>query len=91
MPPADRPVALLIFGEHAREIITTDTGLWLSKVLVGDATEIGQWAEMQEVLREMGITDSAEQTLRQWASYVINRLAVKVRAACSRHPEVPGV
>jgi len=30
-----RPRLLLVFGEHAREVITSDTALWLARVLVG--------------------------------------------------------
>lgn len=77
-PTSDRPVALLIFGEHAREIITTDTGLWLAKVLVGDVADIARWPEMQPVLQGMGITGSAESALKQWASFIVNHMIVKV-------------
>lgn len=31
----DRPVIFLLFGEHAREIITSDTAYWLGRVLAG--------------------------------------------------------
>ena len=32
---AARPQVLLVFGEHAREIITSDTALWLARALTG--------------------------------------------------------
>lgn len=32
---AERPQLLLVFGEHAREIITSDTALWLARALTG--------------------------------------------------------
>ncbi len=33
--PPDAPNVLLVFGEHAREIITSDTALWLARALAG--------------------------------------------------------
>lgn len=30
-----KPNVLLVFGEHARELITSDTALWLGRVLAG--------------------------------------------------------
>jgi hypothetical protein len=32
-PP--KPNVLIVFGEHARELITSDTALWLGRVLAG--------------------------------------------------------
>jgi hypothetical protein len=32
---AGKPHVLLVFGEHAREVITSDTALWLARVLTG--------------------------------------------------------
>ena len=34
-PP--KPNVLIVFGEHARELITSDTALWLGRVLAGVA------------------------------------------------------
>lgn len=31
-PDAHKPVALLVFAEHAREIITSEVALWLTQV-----------------------------------------------------------
>lgn len=33
-------VVVLVFGEHAREIITTEVALWLTRLLIGDADDL---------------------------------------------------
>lgn len=33
--PLTKPVIFMLFGEHAREIITSDTALWFARVLAG--------------------------------------------------------
>ena len=35
--PETKPNILLVFGEHAREIISSDTALWLARTLTGTA------------------------------------------------------
>jgi hypothetical protein len=35
VPIEQRPTVLLVFGEHARELITSDTALWLARALTG--------------------------------------------------------
>lgn len=53
-----RPVAVLVFGEHAREVITTELGLWLSRVLLGEANaSVLAWPQTAAAFKEAGLLD----------------------------------
>ena len=68
-PPADqavqaRPAVLLVFGEHAREVITSELALWLARLLVGEVSELLQWQELAQVRTPCGA---------QWGQGPFNR------------------
>jgi hypothetical protein len=66
LPPAPR--VLFVFGEHAREVITTEVGLWLGRLLLddsggsggggssskGNSSSIREWPELHAALERAG-------------------------------------
>uniref|UniRef100_A0A7S0WFA8 Peptidase M14 domain-containing protein n=1 Tax=Chlamydomonas leiostraca TaxID=1034604 RepID=A0A7S0WFA8_9CHLO len=51
-----RPGAILVFGEHAREVIGSELALWLARALAGDAnTTLLTWPQVVSALREAGL------------------------------------
>ncbi|EFJ41462.1 hypothetical protein VOLCADRAFT_98500 [Volvox carteri f. nagariensis] len=76
---SDKPSVLLVFGEHARELITCEVGLWLSRVLVGDTAEISKWAEWPEAFKPLGIgPQDVAATVQGWVRRILDNLVVKV-------------
>ncbi|GIM03502.1 hypothetical protein Vretimale_8268 [Volvox reticuliferus] len=74
-----KPSVLLVFGEHAREIITSEVGLWFSRVLVGDTAEIFSWAEWPEAFKPLGISsENIAATVQGWVRRILDNLVVKV-------------
>ncbi|WIA13569.1 hypothetical protein OEZ85_007136 [Tetradesmus obliquus] len=41
-----KPVVLFVFGEHARELITSEVGLWLARLLVDNSSAVYEWPEL---------------------------------------------
>lgn len=80
-----RPRALLVFGEHVREVITTELALWLSRVLVGDVGEILTWEELAAAFAEADLPpDDLGGTLLEWGRQILEALVVQV-CSCVRH------
>ncbi|GLI67422.1 hypothetical protein VaNZ11_011618 [Volvox africanus] len=74
-----KPSVLLVFGEHAREIITCEVGLWFSRVLVGDTAEIFSWAEWPEAFKPLRISpENIASTVQGWIRRILDNLVVKV-------------
>ena len=46
-PDDDKARLLLVFGEHARELITAELALWLARVLVEEGAEYHAWTESE--------------------------------------------
>lgn len=81
VPDSRKAAALLIFGEHAREIITVECALWLSRVLIGDTAELLSWPELATAFGTLGVTpEQVEPTLKAWTAKVLDNLIVKVRS-----------
>ncbi|GAX73946.1 hypothetical protein CEUSTIGMA_g1396.t1 [Chlamydomonas eustigma] len=78
-PP--KPVAVLVFGEHARELITTEVCLWLSKVLLGDHKDFLSWSQTVEaVALAAPVTQEKDlsQWIQEWRSMILSKLTLKV-------------
>jgi hypothetical protein len=45
-----KPVVLFVFGEHARELITSEVGLWLARMLVDNSSAVYEWPELAAAL-----------------------------------------
>jgi len=74
-----RPVAVLVFAEHAREPITSEVAIWLSKVLVQDVDVMLGWPELSRVMGELHVRpESIKQTLQQWSEEVLSKLVLKI-------------
>ncbi|KAG2498170.1 hypothetical protein HYH03_003926 [Edaphochlamys debaryana] len=74
-----KALAVLVFGEHARELITCEVGLWLSRVLVGDTAELFAWKEWAEAFQPLGVAPEAVAgTVAQWVRRILDGLVVKL-------------
>ncbi len=65
---ADKKTVLLVFSEHAREIITSEVALWLSQLLVYESSAVSVWPELITALQNGTNTppDTVAQLLRHW-------------------------
>ena len=87
-PPLEaRPVLLLVFGEHAREIITSETALWLARALVGEAAALEAWpAGVAAAARTAGVLPQVGGTtqdalppaapLSAWSAWLLRRATI---------------
>ena len=50
VPDERKARLLLVFGEHARELVTSELALWLARVLVGESDEFDAWPESRAAL-----------------------------------------
>eukprot|EP00798_Chlamydomonas_sp_ICE-L_P011012 gene11012-18976_t len=74
-----RHAAILVFGEHAREIITTEVSLWMSKVLLGDGLELLDWHHTKELFILLGVQpDDIHSTVEAWTKQILSSLVLKI-------------
>jgi hypothetical protein len=78
-----KPVVLFVFGEHAREIITSEVGLWLARMLVDKSSAVYDWPELAEALEraENNSSSSNSSSSRDWPSVArawVHELLTKV-------------
>lgn len=84
IPEEGKARLLLVFGEHAREIITAELALWLARVLVGEDQEYESWDESKAAFaRSLGLWPPPMRGLRppdiqSWARWVRGRAVVKI-------------
>lgn len=84
IPEEGKARLLLVFGEHAREIITAELALWLAHVLVGEDQEYESWDESKAAFaRSLGLWPPPMSGLRppdiqSWARWVRGRAVVKI-------------
>jgi hypothetical protein len=91
VPDSNKAAVLLVFGEHAREIITCEVGLWLSRVLVGDTAELLAWPEMALAFEPLGVPASqVAATVEAWRHRALTNLVIKVGRPCMPQPYRPG-
>lgn len=57
-----RPAVLFVFGEHARELITPEVGIWLARMLVDANSSVYEWPELSAAFERAGI-DSSGRTI----------------------------
>ncbi|KAF8060049.1 Carboxypeptidase B [Scenedesmus sp. PABB004] len=54
-PAPAKPAVLFVFGEHAREVITSEVGVWLARVLVDNSSAAFDWPELGAALARAGV------------------------------------
>jgi hypothetical protein len=79
---------IFVFGEHCREIITTEVGLWLARLLVDDDSGVRLWPELHSALERAGEAPASAgaigaagawpDTIDAWASEVLEQLSIQV-------------
>ena len=57
-PPAlqQRPRVIFVFAEHCREVITSEVGLWLGRLLADANGHVRSWPELHAALERAGET-----------------------------------
>ncbi|GBF92370.1 hypothetical protein Rsub_05572 [Raphidocelis subcapitata] len=48
------PRVLFVFGEHCREVITSEVGLWLGRLLADENATVRDWPELHAALERAG-------------------------------------
>lgn len=74
-----KPQAMFVFGEHAREVITSEVGIWMARLFIDDSTRVHEWPELHEALKRAG--DSSNDwpgTIREWVQQILSKLTIKV-------------
>lgn len=75
---AGKEVVVLVAGEHARELITTEIALWFGRLLVGEETEeLHDWGPLQSIQATAWKSGWTQGTLREWASQLLERVTFK--------------
>jgi hypothetical protein len=50
-----RPAVLFAFGEHAREVITPEVGIWLARILVDANSSVYTWPELSAAFERAAV------------------------------------
>jgi hypothetical protein len=85
-PRKSKPVVLFVFGEHAREVITSEVALWLARLLTDSKSSIYSWPELAAALQRTAAESSSSSsnsshwpaTAWSWVQQVLQRLEVQV-------------
>lgn len=75
---AGKEVVLLVAGEHARELITSEIVFWLGKLLSGKDDELADWAAVQTATALAWKRGWAKGTLKEWAEDLLGKVVFKV-------------
>jgi hypothetical protein len=73
-----KEVILLVAGEHARELITSEIVFWLGKLLSGQDDELADWTAVQTATALAWKRDWAKGTLKEWAEDLLGKVIFKV-------------
>lgn len=87
---APPPRVVFVFGEHCREVITSEVGLWLGRLLADEHSHVRQWPELHEALERAGEAPAGggadgsssaawPMTVDAWASELLEQLSIQVR------------
>jgi hypothetical protein len=89
-----KEVLLLVAGEHAREIITSEIVLWLASLLTGDKLEalltadnleFAEWAATQPIQAAAWRSGWTKGTLSEWGEKLLKTVVFKVATTRSFH------
>lgn len=53
-----KPAVLFVFGEHAREVITPEVGVWLGRLLIDPNSTVYSWPELSAAFERAGVDAS---------------------------------
>lgn len=75
-----KPVILIVSGEHARELITSEIIYWLSGLLTDDAKweEASKWKALKDVENVAVSKGWADTNMRLWARTILQKAVIKV-------------
>ena len=70
-----------MFGEHAREIITSEVGLWLARLLLQDHRKVAEWPSLHAALErvERQPAEGWPKAINTWLEDVLKKVIVQVR------------
>ena len=78
---AGKETILLIGGEHARELITSEILLWLGLVLTGQDRDFSKWPASLEVSTQRKAIGLGRSSLADWVQGLLLKVVFKVGAS----------
>lgn len=76
---ANKELIVLVAGEHAKELITSEIVLWLSFLLTGhNDEELLEWTALQPIQATAWKSGWTEGTLSEWAERLLKKVVFKV-------------
>lgn len=78
---AGKETILLIGGEHARELITSEILLWLGLVLTGQENGFSKWPASVEVATQRKAIGLGRSILADWVQSLLLKVVFKVGAS----------
>jgi hypothetical protein len=73
-----KEVVLLVAGEHARELITSEIAFWLGSLLAGQTADLGDWGPLQSAQAKAWAHGLTKEKLSTWAEGLLKRVIFKV-------------
>ena len=69
-----------MFGEHAREIITSEVGLWLARLLIRDHAKVAEWGLLHKALERVEPEPAGgwPTAINTWVDDILNKVIVQV-------------
>lgn len=75
---AGKEEIVLVAGEHAKELITSEIVLWLAYLLTGfNAEELLEWSAVQPVQATAWKSGWTQGTLSEWAEKLLQKVVFK--------------
>lgn len=76
---ANKELIVIVAGEHAKELITSEIVLWLSFLLTGhNDQELLEWTALQPIQATAWKSGWTEGTLSEWAEKLLKKVVFKV-------------
>ena len=82
---AGKETILLIGGEHARELITSEILLWLGLVLTGQDQDFSKWPASVEAATQRKAIGLGRSSLADWVHSLLLKVVFKVGASRDGH------
>jgi hypothetical protein len=82
-----KPAVLFVFGEHAREVITPEVGVWLACVLVDNTSSAYDWPELAAAFERAGVDEHGHSSTHATANVTAASSSDSISAAAAAGPQ----
>lgn len=79
-PEDDKVDVMMVFGEHARELISAEVGLWLVRTLLGESDAIEEGNEVSDALGRFFPEERRPESFGAWASALLKHVRFTIVA-----------